>query len=105
MKQIKFRVEDDSLIDKLDEIVQAKEYASRSDLINDILQQYVTVGDKMFLNALPPVLHTLCTAELERFNEQSELTVDTVMLALKRFMLSLEKFEALLNLSSDSSDN
>lgn len=101
MKQVMFRLNDDTVIDKLDEIVKAKGYASRNDLVNEILEEYVAVGDKMFLNALPPVIHTLCTNELNRLNEQSELTIETCTLAIKRLIYSLEKFEALVNLSSD----
>ncbi len=96
MSKILVRDIPDSVIYKLDEIVKAQGYASRNALINDVLAEYVAVGDQIFLRALPPVIRTLCNTEIKIMNEQSQLSVDVVTQAAKRLIYTLEKLEVVL---------
>lgn len=96
MPQILVRDIPDSVMEKLDEIVKAQGYASRNALVNDILAEYVAVGDKMFLDALPPIIRTICSTEIKILNEQSQLATDVVTQAAKRLIYTLEKLEVVL---------
>lgn len=108
MSQILVRDIPDEIMEKLDELVKAQGYASRNALINNILAEYVAVGDKMFLNALPPVIRTICSTELKIMNEQSQLATDIVIQAAKRLTYTLEKLELVLTedyITESAADN
>lgn len=60
MSEIRIRVSDDAMLDKLDRLAEQEGYATRSKFIESILARYIVYKDALFVDELPPVIKALC---------------------------------------------
>ena len=84
MTEIKLRISNDELIRRLDEIVKAERYESRNQLICEILSLYVGAKDSFTCKVLPPIVNSICTQEIAKAFESSQITLDNFLRLAKK---------------------
>jgi len=83
--QILIRDMPDEVVSKLDAMAKKKGYASRQQLILEILTRYSEVGEESFVDVLPIVTRTLIRGEIHSLTDKS----DEVMLAMENLLYKL----------------
>lgn len=69
---------DDKIIEQLDSIVKKEKYASRSELIKEILTLYVTDHNQFFAKALTPTIKYLSKEVLDEQSEYMKKSLELI---------------------------
>lgn len=85
-----------NVVEKLDEIAKNESYLSRNQLLVEILERYATVRNDLYYQSIPPIIHSICKAEIDNFNEVSKATVQTVALAAARLLSVAQRLDECL---------
>lgn len=94
--QILIRDIPQNVIEKLDEIVKKESYSSRNQLLIEILERYTTIRNELYYQSIPPIIHSICKAEIDDFNAVSSATVHTVALAAARLLKVAQRLDEYL---------
>ncbi len=95
MAEIKIRISDDRIIEELDRIVREEGFSSRNQLINDILSEYITTKDKLFLHNLPPILRSICNENLSFQQQNNTLILQKNTEIMQRILMELSDLRAI----------
>lgn len=66
------------LVKQLDKIVCDENYSSRSQLIVEILSRYAKLKDRMYLDAVTPVIRCIIKDEIKQLSKMSKYTMEVV---------------------------
>ncbi len=79
MATVNIRITDENLLRELDRIVETEGYASRNQLINHILEIYVSARSQFASQALPSIVKNLCTDSIMQTIEISSQPLKTIV--------------------------
>ena len=86
----------EELIDQLDKVWVQEGYSSRSQLIVDVLQRYVKLKDKLYVDAITPVLRNMMEEEIRQLSEMSRRSVQTVETVSLKLLKTSQKLDLYL---------
>lgn len=95
MTEIKIRISDESIVERLDKIIKEEGFSSRNQLINDILSQYVIMKDKLFLQNIPPVLKAICNENLSEQQQNNAFTLQKNIEIMQKILMELSDLRAI----------
>lgn len=98
MTEIKVRSVPDDLVDRLDKLAEEEHYASRSQLIVDILTLYVTSKSQFFQQAISPVVNNLCIEAIKEQYSQAEKTADLLLPICLKMLAGIDDIKALFDI-------
>lgn len=101
MAELRTRNTPDWIIKALDEIVEKEMYENRQELVNHILELYVSSRSRFFTSALPDVVRELCEASIEEQNNNLHSALKNVAITYAHIADTVDELRSLL-LSADN---
>ena len=95
MAELRLRNINDDVLKALDNIVEKEKYASRNQLVNEILTQYVTCKNDFFTRALPQIVQALCLESIKNQNEKVDLVLDSVAPIFAKILNDLDDLRSI----------
>lgn len=95
MTEIKIRISDESIVERLDKIIKEEGFSSRNQLINDILSQYVIMKDKLFLQNISPVLKAICNENLSEQQQNNTFILQKNIEIMQKILMELSDLRAI----------
>jgi hypothetical protein len=81
---------------QLDRLVERRNYSSRSELICDILDEYVACNNEYTVKFLPKIVRSMVSQEIKRASENSDEIINDVYKTCLRLLRVTQKFENFL---------
>lgn len=91
------------VVDELDKIVQTEAYESRNQLINHILEMYVSSRSEFLLRALPEITREMCNASLEELSDHVTAVLHSLTITYRHIAKTADEIRALLALEKRES--
>lgn len=95
MAELRLRNINDDVLEALDNIVEKEKYASRNQLVNEILTQYVTCKNDFFTRSLPQIVQALCLEAIKNQNEKVDLVLDSVAPIFAKILNDLDDLRSI----------
>lgn len=95
MTELRVRV-DDSVIEQIDTLVSEGKFSSRAQFVNEIISTYLVCGDKIFAQALPTIVSSLCSNAIEKHQAYAEQVVDFVTVTVTKALSDISDIRAVL---------
>lgn len=95
MAELKFRDINPNVIAALDDIVEKENYASRNQLVNEILTHYVTCKSDFFIKTLPEVTASLCRAEIKNCSDAADETINSIIPIFIKILNDLDDIKSI----------
>ena len=95
MTELRVRV-DDSVLEQIDALVSDGKFSSRAQFVNEIISTYLVCGDKMYAQALPTIISSLCSNTLEKHQEYAEQVIDFVTVTVTKALSDISDIRAIL---------
>lgn len=95
MTELRVRV-DDKVIEQIDALISEGKFSSRAQFVNEIISTYLVCGDKIYAQALPTVISSLCNSAIQKHQEYSEQVIDFVTVTMAKAMSEISDIRAVL---------
>lgn len=95
MTELRVRV-DDSVIEQIDTLVSGGKFSSRAQFVNEIISTYLVCGDKIFAQALPTIVSSLCSSTIEKQQEYASQVTDFVTVTMTKALAEISDIRAVL---------
>ena len=98
-KTVRFTIRDvpQEVVDKLDSIVKDEGYASRNQLVIEILTNYTNCKSGLFYQILPPIIKEICSQSVSDYGKDltavSEISAKNISLAAVQLLKITQWFE------------
>lgn len=95
MTELRVRV-DDKVIEQIDALVSEGKFSSRAQFVNEIISTYLVCGDKIYTQALPTIVSSLCNSTLDRQQEYAAQVIDFVTVTMTKALSEISDIRAVL---------
>lgn len=95
MTELRVRV-DDSVLEQIDAIVAERKFSSRAQFVNEVISTYLVCGEKIYAQALPTIISSLCSSTLEKHQEYAEQIIDFVTVSMSKALSEISDIRAVL---------
>lgn len=104
-KSILIRNIPEEIIDEIDRQVVKQGYKNRNQLIVDLLQKYVAMHDKIFIDLLPNMCKAVIRDELQKMLSEKNSIIETAYLALLKSVKASQYISEFIAPSLDENIN
>lgn len=95
MTELRVRV-DDSVIEQIDTLVSEGKFSSRAQFVNEIISTYLVCGDKIYAQALPTIVSSLCNSSIEKQQQYNAQVIDYVTVTVAKALSDISDIRAVL---------
>lgn len=95
MTELRVRV-DDNVLEQIDALVSEGKFSSRAQFVNEIISTYLVCGDKIYAQALPTIVSSLCSNTINRQQEYASQVVDFVTVTITKALSDISDIRAIL---------